>query len=96
MRVFTAVAMLGAVTIARGVAAGGGIAQDQTGQAGAARAVKKACTTCHGADQFTSQHRSRDEWAETVDKMIGNGAQVSDADFDVIVNYLVKNFGRKD
>jgi len=100
MRVFSKVALMGAVTIMVGVAAGAGMAQEQTGQTAGglpqgpeAALVEKTCTVCHVASQFTTQHRSRDQWAETVNTMIGYGAPVSDADFDPIVNYLAKNFG---
>lgn len=55
--------------------------------------VVAACTQCHVASQVTSQHKTADQWAETVTQMIGNGAKVSDSDFDKVVNYLAKNYG---
>ncbi|HEX3755859.1 MAG TPA: hypothetical protein VHV26_12375 [Rhizomicrobium sp.] len=55
--------------------------------------VAKACTQCHVAAQVTSQHKTADQWADTVNQMISNGAQVNDADFDKVVAYLAKNFG---
>lgn len=90
------VALAGAVMIA----AGASLAQGQTAgglpQGPEAALVEKTCTACHVAAQFTSQHRGREQWAETVNTMIGYGAQVSDADFDPIVNYLARNFGPRD
>jgi mono/diheme cytochrome c family protein len=55
--------------------------------------VAKACTQCHVGAQVTSQHKTADQWADTVNQMISNGAQVSDDDFDKVVAYLAKNFG---
>jgi TRAP-type C4-dicarboxylate transport system substrate-binding protein len=56
--------------------------------------VQKTCTVCHVAGQVTSQHKSADQWNETVEKMVGYGAKVdSDADFSAIVTYLTRNYG---
>ena len=55
--------------------------------------VMKACTACHAITQVTEQRKSQAEWADTVDQMIARGAQVSDPDYTVIVQYLGKNLG---
>jgi len=55
--------------------------------------VKAACTQCHNAARITEQHLSRLEWSNQLDKMIGLGADVSDADRPAFLNYLTKNFG---
>jgi quinoprotein glucose dehydrogenase len=55
--------------------------------------VATACTACHVAAQVTAQHKTSEQWAETVSQMISNGAQVKDSDFDKVVAYLTKNFG---
>lgn len=52
----------------------------------------KACTGCHIAAQVTNQRKSRAEWASTVEKMIGFGAQVPDDRFDPLVTYLATNY----
>jgi cytochrome c5 len=57
--------------------------------------VTKACAQCHSADVVSSQRKSRADWADTVNQMVANGAQVSDAEFDKVVDYLAKNFGAK-
>ncbi len=54
--------------------------------------VQAACTTCHVADQFTTQRRTRPQWAETVNTMIGMGAVVGDNEFDKLVDYLAEHF----
>ena len=55
--------------------------------------VAKACVQCHVAAQVTSQHKSADQWSETVSQMISNGAQIPDSEFDKVVAYLTKSFG---
>jgi hypothetical protein len=55
--------------------------------------VKAACTQCHAASRITSQHKTRQGWSDQLDKMVGLGAEVSDADRLGFLNYLTKNFG---
>jgi len=54
--------------------------------------VQAACGPCHAITVVTSARKSEAEWASTVDAMITRGAPVADADYDVIVNYLTRNF----
>ncbi len=55
--------------------------------------VQTACAACHPPAIIASKHYDADKWAEVVDQMIGKGAKVSDADYDVIVAYLAKTYG---
>ncbi|HEX8484448.1 PQQ-binding-like beta-propeller repeat protein [Sphingomonas sp.] len=52
----------------------------------------KACTSCHVAAQVTNQRKSRADWAATVEKMVGFGAQVPEDRFDPLVTYLATNY----
>src|SRR5215207_5346465 len=36
--------------------------------------LMRACTTCHAASLITQQRKPPEEWAKTVDKMVGWGA----------------------
>lgn len=54
----------------------------------------KVCTQCHTADPIAALHRSKDEWKDTVDAMKGYGADATDEELGVILDYLVKNFGK--
>jgi competence ComEA-like helix-hairpin-helix protein len=58
-------------------------------------AVEHDCLSCHGARTFknTPGTGTADDWAEIVNKMMSQGADVSDDDFDAIVKYLTANFG---
>ena len=55
--------------------------------------VKAACTQCHNASRITEQHKTRQEWSEQLDKMVGLGAEVADEDRAGFLDYLTKNFG---
>ena len=56
----------------------------------------KMCSACHGLDIITGLKHSRGEWKAVVDTMAGYGAQGKDEEFDAVVSYLAKNFGRAD
>ncbi|HEY1612105.1 MAG TPA: hypothetical protein VGF97_00255 [Rhizomicrobium sp.] len=55
--------------------------------------VQTACTQCHGIDVIVSQRRSRDDWTAEVSRMIGNGAELSDEDYNQVIQYLAKYLG---
>jgi hypothetical protein len=57
--------------------------------------VAQASTQCHGGDVIAGQRLSRDGWADTVARMVANGAQISEADQPRIVDYLAANFPAK-
>jgi mono/diheme cytochrome c family protein len=54
--------------------------------------VRAACGPCHAITVVTSARKSESEWASTVDAMITRGALVADVEYDVIVDYLTRNF----
>jgi competence protein ComEA len=69
--------------------AGGGDANDP-----ATQAFKRVCSNCHTPDRIISGRRDRDQWNEVIDKMIQNGAKGSDDDFDLVLEYLERHYGR--
>jgi quinoprotein glucose dehydrogenase len=64
--------------------------------AGEARAlIQKTCGTgCHSVEVVTSQRMKPAEWNTVVQNMVTRGAQASDAQVKVIVDYLSKTLGR--
>lgn len=52
------------------------------------------CGGCHSLDQATSLRQNQAGWAGTISKMVNLGAQGSDADFNRVLKYLVKFYGR--
>ena len=56
--------------------------------------VAKVCTVCHELARITSKKKTKAEWNDTVDKMAMRGAMATDEEFEMIVAYLAKNFGK--
>jgi len=56
--------------------------------------VEDICSLCHEVDRIKEQHLSKDEWAGVIKGMIFEGAPVTDEEFNMIVEYLAKNFGK--
>ena len=56
----------------------------------------KVCRACHGLDIIVTLKHSKEEWKTVVDTMASYGASAKDEEFDAIVGYLAKNFGKGD
>ena len=50
--------------------------------------VNERCTVCHTRERIDMAQKSREEWAATVDRMIGNGAQLSPEEREIVIEYL--------
>jgi cytochrome c5 len=48
----------------------------------------RACTQCHAASLITQQRKPPEEWAKTVDKMVGWGAPLGAEERQALVSYL--------
>jgi mono/diheme cytochrome c family protein len=55
---------------------------------------EKVCSQCHGLDIITNLKHTKAEWQSVIDTMAGYGASAKDEEFEAIVNYLAKNFGK--
>ena len=57
--------------------------------------IEKTCgTSCHSVEVVTSQRMAKADWTAVVKNMVALGAQASDSEIDVIVDYLAKTLGR--
>jgi cytochrome c oxidase cbb3-type subunit 3 len=55
----------------------------------------RACTRCHPAERVTAIRRSKAQWEESITNMItARGAQVSSDEFETVLEYLTKEYGR--
>lgn len=54
--------------------------------------TERVCSMCHELARSISLRQDRAGWAATVDKMVGLGAQASDADLRAITNYLAEHY----
>ena len=57
--------------------------------------VEDVCTYCHNLDRLQGKELSREEWRGLTRGMISEGAPVTDQEFSAILDYLVRNHGRK-
>ena len=55
--------------------------------------VESACTDCHSTERIETQRLNEEGWNSIIHEMIENGAAINPNDMNVIVGYLVKNFG---
>lgn len=55
--------------------------------------ARTKCLGCHGIDLIAGQRLSRDGWARELDKMVGWGAALGDAERLALLDYLSQRFG---
>jgi cytochrome c5 len=51
------------------------------------------CQDCHKLTNLTAARKTSDDWHDTVQTMMDRGARLPQDKFDILVQYLVKNFG---
>jgi competence protein ComEA len=54
------------------------------------------CSQCHTLSRPMDLRKTRAEWQATIDRMAAKGAPASAEQFEAIVNYLTKNFGKEE
>jgi cytochrome c5 len=77
-----------------GPSGGGQPAQAAGGGEAGKTILENACTACHDLDLVEQMKMNKEEWGDLVKSMIGKGANVEDKDVPVLVDYLVKTYGR--
>jgi cytochrome c5 len=55
--------------------------------------VLNVCTMCHDLTRIRRGRRSPEEWEETLNAMLNEGAPLSEEQFPVVHAYLSRNFG---
>jgi competence ComEA-like helix-hairpin-helix protein len=55
--------------------------------------IGRTCLQCHDSSSFRKKRLNRDDWSDTVGKMVDQGAQATDQEQNAIIEYLVHNFG---
>jgi mono/diheme cytochrome c family protein len=56
----------------------------------------RVCTKCHPAERATAEGRSRAQWEATIISMqTARGAVITPEEFDIVLDYLSKHFGRQ-
>jgi len=55
--------------------------------------VLTICTMCHDLSRIRRGHRSPEEWEETLNSMLNEGAPLPDDQFPIVHAYLSRHFG---
>jgi len=55
--------------------------------------LETRCSVCHSPDRAKQSRLTKDQWDQLVAIMIGHGAQLTDAEKAVLVDYLAKTYG---
>jgi len=54
--------------------------------------TERICSQCHELERSISLRQDRDAWQATTTKMVGLGAKITDKEFQMVVDYLAKNY----
>ncbi len=54
--------------------------------------VAERCTKCHNMDRIVAKKASADGWKTTVERMMGKGAKLSDAEKQTVIDYLAATY----
>jgi mono/diheme cytochrome c family protein len=60
--------------------------------AGGLALMQQRCSACHSLSRVTSVQKTAAQWKSTVDRMVNNGARLSPAEEQTLVNYLAQNY----
>jgi outer membrane biosynthesis protein TonB len=55
--------------------------------------LEERCTVCHGLDRTTSAQKTREEWEQTVARMVGKGAELNEEEQEILIAYLTETYG---
>lgn len=55
--------------------------------------LEERCTQCHSLDRVKGLQKSGEEWEQTVLRMVGKGAELSEDEQAVLVDYLAETYG---
>jgi mono/diheme cytochrome c family protein len=54
--------------------------------------MQERCSACHSTARITSAHKTAAEWTTTVQRMVSNGAQLTTAEQQTIIDYLAATY----
>jgi len=55
--------------------------------------LEERCTVCHGLDRTTSARKTREEWEQTVTRMVSKGTELNDEEQAILITYLTETYG---
>jgi cytochrome c5 len=54
--------------------------------------VEERCTQCHDLGRVEQAKKTAEEWKATVERMVGKGAQLNQAEQEVVIQYLAETY----
>ena len=67
----------------------------QEASAGKSKEVfQRVCSACHKPETNVSARRTREQWLETIEKMVAKGLKATDEELNTVLDYLVGQYGR--
>ena len=60
------------------------------------RLVEDICSLCHEWQRIQDHPQTKEQWTGTIKGMIAEGAPVTDEEFNLIVDYLAKNYAPRE
>jgi cytochrome c5 len=68
-------------------------AEEPSGDLGGEELLEARCTMCHSLDRVKAASKNLDQWASTVERMRGLGAELTDGEADIRSEYLSETYG---
>jgi mono/diheme cytochrome c family protein len=65
---------------------------DQSVSTDGERLLQDRCTECHNLNRVMQAEKTREEWHDTVTRMVNHGAELTEAEQAVLVDYLAQTY----
>jgi len=57
--------------------------------------VEERCTKCHDLGRVERAKKTEEEWKATVERMVGKGAELNQAEQELVIKYLAETHPQK-
>ena len=54
--------------------------------------LEERCTRCHDLGRVERARKTEEEWKATVERMVGKGAQLNEAEQELVIRYLAETY----
>jgi cytochrome c5 len=54
--------------------------------------LEERCTKCHDLERVERAKKTEEEWKATVERMVGKGAMLSQAEQELVIQYLAETY----
>lgn len=88
------VAGLTALVVTTAAAAGRRATPQEPSDDKGATAFTAVCSKCHPAERIVATRRTKSQWEEVLDKMTKLGAPITDDNYDTLIDYLLRHYGK--